>query len=153
MLILPKNIPDYDVEHSETLLYHVRILEDLGEYAEGLSLLDINSKSRAIVDRTAVMEFRARLLSKLRDADASNAWRALIDHNSDCYEYYRGYLASKDVDLDNPSDDSRAQALAILQEFASQLPKAATPRRMALSFATGMCLLPESGATCNKLAV
>ena len=46
-----------------------------------------------------------------------------------------GYLASKDVDLDNPSDDSRAQALAILQEFASQLPKAATPRRMALSFA------------------
>ncbi|KDQ22405.1 hypothetical protein PLEOSDRAFT_1109515 [Pleurotus ostreatus PC15] len=132
-----KNIPDYDVEHSETLLYHVRILEDLGEYAEGLSLLDINSKSRAIVDRTAIMEFRARLLSKLRDTDASNAWRALIDHNSDCYEYYRGYLAGKDVDLDNPSDESRAQALAILQEFASQLPKAATPRRMALSFATG----------------
>lgn len=88
------------------------------------------------------MEFRARLLSKLRDADASNAWRALIDHNSDRYEYYRGYLATKDVDLDNLSSESHGQALAILQEFASQLPKAAAPRRMALSFATGMCLLP-----------
>ena len=99
------------------------------------------------------MEFRARFLSKLRDADASNAWRALIDHNSDRYEYYRGYLATKDVDLDNLSNESRCQALAILQEFTSQLPKAVTPRRMALSFASGMCLLPGSGAFCNKLTV
>ena len=46
------------MEHSEVMLYHVRILEDLGENAEALSLLDINAKSRAIVDRTAIMEFR-----------------------------------------------------------------------------------------------
>lgn len=53
-----QNVTDYDVEHSEVMLYHIRVLEDLGEYAEALSLLDINAKSRAIVDRTAIMEFR-----------------------------------------------------------------------------------------------
>ena len=53
-----QNIPDYDVEHSEVLLYHVRILEDLGEYNDALALLDINAKSRAIIDRVAIMEYR-----------------------------------------------------------------------------------------------
>ena len=53
-----QNVPDYDVEHSETLLYQVRVLEDLGEYADALSLLDTSAKSRAIVDRTAIMEYR-----------------------------------------------------------------------------------------------
>lgn len=53
-----QNVPDYDVEHSETTLYHVRILEDLGEYSEALTLLDVNAKSRAIVDKTAIMEIR-----------------------------------------------------------------------------------------------
>lgn len=51
-------MPDYDVEHSETLLYHVLLLEELGEFSEALSLLDMSAKSRAIVDRTAIMEFR-----------------------------------------------------------------------------------------------
>lgn len=40
------------------MLYHVRVLEELGEFTEALSLLDVNAKSRAIVDRTAIMEFR-----------------------------------------------------------------------------------------------
>jgi peptide alpha-N-acetyltransferase len=40
------------------MLYHVRLLEDMGEVSEALSLLDINAKSRAIVDRAAIMEFR-----------------------------------------------------------------------------------------------
>jgi N-alpha-acetyltransferase 15/16, NatA auxiliary subunit len=53
-----QNIPDYDVEHSEVLLYHVRLLEDLGEYNEALSLLDISAKSRAITDRVSIMEYR-----------------------------------------------------------------------------------------------
>lgn len=53
-----QNIPDYDVEHSEVLLYHIRVLEDLGEYSEALSLLDVNAKSRAIIDRVAIMEYR-----------------------------------------------------------------------------------------------
>lgn len=51
-------MPDYDVELSEVLLYHIRILEKLGETEEALRLLDVNAKDRKIVDRTAIMEFR-----------------------------------------------------------------------------------------------
>lgn len=58
MSLLFQNVPDYDVEHSETLLYHIRLLEELGESSQALSLLDVSAKSRAIVDRTAIMEIR-----------------------------------------------------------------------------------------------
>ena len=54
-------MPDYDVEMSEVLLYHVRILEDLGENTEALALLDSSAKSRMIVDRVAIMEHRGEL--------------------------------------------------------------------------------------------
>lgn len=40
------------------MLYHVRILEDLGEISEALALLDTCAKSRAIVDLTAILEYR-----------------------------------------------------------------------------------------------
>jgi N-alpha-acetyltransferase 15/16, NatA auxiliary subunit len=60
-LISPQDIPDYDVEHSETLLYHVRLLEDMGETSEALTLLDTSAKSRSIVDRTAIMTLRGAL--------------------------------------------------------------------------------------------
>ena len=53
-----QNVPDYDVEHSEVLLYHVRVLEELGELEPALNMLDVNAKSRAIIDRTAIMESR-----------------------------------------------------------------------------------------------
>ena len=58
-------MPDYDPEQSELLLYHVKILEDMGEIAEALTLLDINAKSRAILDRVAVMETRGVILSSV----------------------------------------------------------------------------------------
>ncbi|KAG5716214.1 N-alpha-acetyltransferase 16, NatA auxiliary subunit [Termitomyces sp. T112] len=128
-----KNVADYDIEHSETLLYHVRILEEMEDYSEALSLLDVNSKSRAIVDRTAIMECRARLLSKLKSDEAEHAWRALIEHNPDCYDYYRGYFSNQGLSLENSSQE----ALDILRQFSSQLSKATAPRRLALTIATG----------------
>ena len=60
-----QNIPDYDVEHSEVLLYHVRILEDLGEFNEALTLLDTSAKSRAIIDRVSIMEYRGNAFAFL----------------------------------------------------------------------------------------
>ena len=60
-----QNVPDYDVEMSEILLYHVRVLEDLGEYTDALALLDANAKSRAIIDRVAIQEFRGEPLGAL----------------------------------------------------------------------------------------
>ncbi|EMD34697.1 hypothetical protein CERSUDRAFT_86122 [Gelatoporia subvermispora B] len=132
-----KNIPDYDVEHSESLLYHVRVLEELGEYEDAISFLDINAKSRAIVDRVAVMEFRARLLSKMHSADAEQAWQPLIEQNPDCYDYYRGFLSNRGVDLDAVTDETRSKALQCLRDFSTQLPRANAPRRLALNIALG----------------
>ena len=53
-------MPDYDYEHSELTLYHVGILEELGEYAGALTMLDTNAKSRVIIDRKAIMESRGK---------------------------------------------------------------------------------------------
>ncbi|EGO03587.1 hypothetical protein SERLA73DRAFT_101816 [Serpula lacrymans var. lacrymans S7.3] len=129
-----KNIPDYDVEHSEMLLYHIRVLEDLGDFSQALSLLDVSAKSRAIVDRTSIMEYRARILSKSNsNEEAENAWRALIEQNPDCYEYYRGFLSNQGIEL----DENRRQALDILITFSDQIPRATAPRRLALNIATG----------------
>lgn len=47
------------------MLYHVRVLEELGETKQALSLLDSKAKDRIIVDRTAVMENRGYFLSVL----------------------------------------------------------------------------------------
>lgn len=162
-----KNIPDRDIEHSETLLYHVRLLEELGEYTDALEIIDVGAKDRSIVDRTAIMEVRgepcvghafptrhsfctARLLSKTKSEEAEHAWRALVEHNPDCYDYYRGYLANQDISLGESAtydisvhrshlglDSTGSAALPILQDFVAQIPKATAPRRLALTIASG----------------
>ncbi|KAF8156996.1 NMDA receptor-regulated protein 1-domain-containing protein [Crassisporium funariophilum] len=128
-----KNIPDYDTEHSETLIYYIRLLEEIGELSEALSILDVSSKSRAIVDRTSILEIRARILSKQKSTEAEEAWRALIEHNSDNYDYYRGYLKNLGITEENGS----SEALTKLQELVDQLPRAAAPRRLQLTIASG----------------
>ncbi|KIP11893.1 hypothetical protein PHLGIDRAFT_82848 [Phlebiopsis gigantea 11061_1 CR5-6] len=133
-----KNIPDYDVEHSEVLVYHVRILEDLGEFNDALALLDVNAKSRAIIDRVAIMEYRARILSKLGlTEDAEHTWQALIEQNPDHYGYFKGFFSNRGIDLENITDETRPKALQALRDFSIQLPRAAAPRRLALTTATG----------------
>ena len=56
--LILQNVPDHDIEHSETLLYYIYLLEEIGDLSEALSVLDSNAKTRAIVDRTAIMEIR-----------------------------------------------------------------------------------------------
>lgn len=53
-----KDVPDKDIEHSETLLYYIRLLEETGETQQALKVLDTSSKGRAIVDKTAIFETR-----------------------------------------------------------------------------------------------
>jgi hypothetical protein len=90
----------------------------MGELAEALTLLDVNAKSRTIVDRVAVMETRGVVLSYGRCAlidhprmtarllsgqgpgtEAEEAWRALIHCNPDNTSYYYGFFSSKNIDL------------------------------------------------------
>ncbi|KAF8624974.1 hypothetical protein AX15_005610 [Amanita polypyramis BW_CC] len=128
-----RHLPDYDTEQSETLLYHIRVLEDLGELDEALRLLDAKAKERVIVDRTAIMEMRARLLQRLGSEQAKDAWRDLIAQNPDCYTYYRGYLSGQGLNLDHPGPEM----LQVLRQFSSEIPKARAPQRLALNAATG----------------
>ncbi|KAA1473007.1 N-terminal acetyltransferase A, auxiliary subunit [Dentipellis sp. KUC8613] len=133
-----KNVPDYDFEQSETLLYHVRLLEELGETSEALALLDVNAKSRVIVDRVSIMEIRARLISKLGMADeAEQAWRTLIQHNPDGLDYYRGLLRCKGIDLEALTDSTRVEARHILRELSEQFPRADKPTRLSLTVTEG----------------
>jgi tetratricopeptide (TPR) repeat protein len=132
-----KNVPNFDPEHSETILYHIRVLEELGETTHALSKLDTNSKARAIVDRTAIMETRARLLTTSSSSNAQQAWQDLIERNPNCVDYYHGLLRCQGLDFNDITDENRSQALSILKECADQQPKASTPRRLALTLAAG----------------
>ncbi|KAG9124964.1 hypothetical protein FRC07_009530, partial [Ceratobasidium sp. 392] len=126
-----KNVPDYDLEHSELLLYHLRIKEGLGKFDEVLAALDVYAKQRQILDRTSIVEFRARNLSKAnRKAEAAHEWTTLIEQNYESYAYYRGLLATQDIDLDNLTDESRPAALAALRKLVSQYPVATAPKRL-----------------------
>ena len=55
-----QNVPACDVEHSESMLYYIRILEELENFTEALSVLDENERSRCVVDRQAILETRGR---------------------------------------------------------------------------------------------
>ncbi|KAK7439356.1 hypothetical protein VKT23_017581 [Stygiomarasmius scandens] len=133
-----KNIPDYDNDHSETLLFHIRVLYNLGLYTEAISLLDTNAKARAIVDKTAIMQYRAQLLSASDSSEAADAWRVCIEHNSENVEYYEGYLKEK--------KKSEEDSLQVLTSLSTTLPRASVPKRLALSLA------PVSDGTFSSLA-
>jgi N-alpha-acetyltransferase 15/16, NatA auxiliary subunit len=95
-----KNIPDYDVDHSEILLYHAQVLELLEDYTAALNFLDIKLSNRRIVDRHAALEARARLFSKLKRIDeADAAWRELIDLNPESLEYYEWLLTTHGLEI------------------------------------------------------
>ncbi|CAE6457624.1 unnamed protein product [Rhizoctonia solani] len=133
-----KNIPDYDPEHSELLLYHLRIMENLGKHEEVLAALDVYSKQRQILDRTAIVECRARNLSQAnRKAEAAHEWTTLIEQNYESYAYYRGLLSTQDIDLGNLTDESRPAALASLKKLVTQYPGATAPKRLSLDVALG----------------
>lgn len=127
-----KNVPDYDVEQSETNLFHIHLLTEKGDYAAALSLLDVNAKSRAIVDKTAIMTVRADLLTKMSSSEAEHAWGVLVEHNPECYDYYAGYFGNLSV---KPTEDP-SRALEILEQFVAQMPKATAPRRLSLTYSS-----------------
>lgn len=141
--------PVNDAEYSEFLLFHVHVLEDLGHLQDALAFLDKKSKDRYIVDRTATHTFRARILSKLKNTNkespqaaewstrAESEWRALLDLNPECSDYYQAVLANQGIDLGDLDEDSCTKALALLSEFAVHFPKAYAPRQLALTVAQG----------------
>ncbi|KAF9231018.1 hypothetical protein BU15DRAFT_68693 [Melanogaster broomeanus] len=68
--------------------------------------------------------------------------------NSDCHDYYKGFLANAGVDLakDNLTDESRAKVLEILDEFSTEWP---TILRLAKSYNHLVSLNPVQLACAN----
>lgn len=49
-----KDVPKHDPEHSELLLFHLRVLIDIGDYNDALVFLNSHAESRSITDRLAI---------------------------------------------------------------------------------------------------
>ena len=100
----------------------------------------------------------ARILSSLGpQEEATEAWRALIQKNSDYTEYYRGFLRTKNIDIgafftwedfvqsfincsDSDNETDRTVALSVLDELSAQLASANAIRRLALTVSSGKIL-------------
>lgn len=53
---MSQDVPSHDPDFSELLVFHVGLLEELGDLRHALEFLD--SKGNFIVDRTAILTFR-----------------------------------------------------------------------------------------------
>ncbi|KAG1784583.1 NMDA receptor-regulated protein 1-domain-containing protein [Suillus plorans] len=145
-----RNIGTSNVEFSELLMYHVRILEDMGDFQSAVDMLESHDRAKggSVLDRMASTEMKARLLAKLKESDADDekktawteradaTWRWLLSQNADGYEYYKGFLANQGIDLANVTDENREKALEMLRDY-SNVQFATAPRRLALHVATG----------------
>ncbi|KAF9226310.1 N-terminal acetyltransferase A, auxiliary subunit [Gyrodon lividus] len=132
-----RNVTARDPDYGELVFFRVRILEEMGELQQALTLLDNNCTQRHLVDRPAIIEFRDSTQKAEWTQAAEQSWRELIDQNCDCHDYYKGFIANAGVDLDNLTEESRAKALEILEDFSTRNPKANAPRRLALTIAQG----------------
>lgn len=145
-----RNVGSYDVEFSELLMYHVRILEDMGDFKSAVDMLESHDRAKggSVLDRMAGTEMKARLLAKLKESNADDeqktawteradaAWRWLLSQNADGYEYYKGFLTNQGIDLDNVTDENREKALEMLRGYFN-VQFATAPRRLALHVAAG----------------
>ncbi|KAG1732951.1 NMDA receptor-regulated protein 1-domain-containing protein [Suillus lakei] len=145
-----RNVGSYDVEFSELLMYHVRILEDMGDFQSAVDMLESHDRAKggSVLDRMAGTEMKVRLLAKLKESNADDeqktawteradaAWRWLLSQNADGYEYYKGFLANQGIDLANVTDENREKALEMLRGYFNDQ-VATAPRRLALHVATG----------------
>ncbi|KIO28822.1 hypothetical protein M407DRAFT_229424 [Tulasnella calospora MUT 4182] len=142
-----KGVPDYDFEFSELLTYYVTLTEETGDYADALQLLESYAKDRSIVDKSAILTIKARLLQKLgRSNEAAEAYDCLLVQSPESFEYYQGYFLAKGIDLENISDETRPKALELFQALSEALPKATSPRRLALDIASGDIFRSMAGA-------
>uniref|UniRef100_A0A8R1HTR1 Uncharacterized protein n=2 Tax=Caenorhabditis japonica TaxID=281687 RepID=A0A8R1HTR1_CAEJA len=97
-----------------------------------VALQKLEENSTHIVDKVAYMETRGKLLMDLEQPkQAEHVWRALLDRNPECLEYYSMLLTCMAI-----NDSPKAQ-LAMLDELAEKHKKAAAPRRLALYLVEG----------------
>ncbi|CAO1604976.1 hypothetical protein XANCAGTX0491_008514 [Xanthoria calcicola] len=120
-----------DNEHSEAVLYKNTIIAEMGETERALDHLEAVFKNN--LDRTAVMEMRAKYLLQLgRHQEAEKAYRALLERNADYRAYYDGLREALQL---GTSDTESLKTL--YDDWAKKSPRSDTPRRVPLDFLEG----------------
>src|SRR5690606_22290024 len=100
-----------------------------GDPARALAHLETIAKRN--LDRTAVMELRARYLLELgRWEEARAAYEALLERNSDYREYYLGLEKASGLDRAKQEDHPRLQEL--YRSWAEKGERADAPARIPL---------------------
>lgn len=75
-----------------------------------------------------------------RMTESQEVYSTLLRQNPDNLEYYRGYLRTQELDIDEELDEEkRTKVLDELRKFSETFPKSAAPKRLALDVAQGQC--------------
>ncbi|TQS38300.1 hypothetical protein Golomagni_01199 [Golovinomyces magnicellulatus] len=117
-----------DTENSEAVLYKNTLIAEQGEIQRALQHLE--SVENSCLDRLAVLELRAKYLTKLgRKEEAIKAYHVLLVRNSEHKLYYDSLIEVMDID----PTDHRARK-KIYDEYAEKFPRCDAARRLPLDF-------------------
>jgi peptide alpha-N-acetyltransferase len=154
-LTVEQEIPSYDPEYSELLLFYIAALEYNEEYQKALDKLVQSVDSNQILDRMRTSIVHPRLLKKLgRTEDAKAYYKKLIARNPDCCESYQAYFESTGLSFgkvesyvtpveciyfptDSPSAEDAEKITSELEGFATEFPRALVPQRILLTVTKG----------------
>ncbi|OCT95551.1 N-alpha-acetyltransferase 16, NatA auxiliary subunit isoform X1 [Xenopus laevis] len=124
---VPSNKIDY--EYSELILYQNQVMREANLYQEALDHIETYKKQ--MCDKLQVEEIRGEIFLQLkRLKEASVIYRALIDRNPENWQYYEN--------LEKACEPATVEKrLQIYEEINKRHPKAVSPRRLPLNFASG----------------
>ena len=121
-----------DYEHAEAALYRNSVIAEMGETERALDHLE--SIAKGALDRTAVMELRAKYLLLLgRKEEAEKAYRQLIERNNE----YRFYYEQLELALGLDRSKDQDKLVELYQELAGENPRIDAPLRIPLDFLEG----------------
>ncbi|BFZ58460.1 hypothetical protein PYCC9005_005522 [Savitreella phatthalungensis] len=127
LLVKPRNSP----EHSMVTLYHNTVIAATGDIDRALTHLNLTGG--AILDKLELKERRAKYALALgRYEDAQKYYLSLLDINPDCYAYFRGYTAARQI-----SNTDQDALLAVYKELQKKYPRSTAVKRLPLDFLTG----------------
>ena len=122
-------------EHSELLLYRSSLLEEAGQHAAALALLDAHSSH--IPDKPSEKEQRGRLQLALGDAAAAEAtYRGLLATAPETHGHHDGLRRALGLggDADAMGDADVAKLAELYHGLALSAPRSAAARRLPLAF-------------------
>ncbi|KAF9408017.1 N-alpha-acetyltransferase 15, NatA auxiliary subunit [Podila epigama] len=146
-----KDIPATpDFEHSEMLIYHNSILDEMGDAQVALDHL--NAVEKHICDRTAIRERRAKYLlalGRLEEAEAGH--RLLITQNPDNFAYFDGLRKSVGLGNQPSTVEEEAKLLQLFKSLQVEHPRSNAARRLPLNFTTGATFVEIADAYCRNM--